>query len=60
VSVLQGFLVGLQIARHAVEAPAEIGELVAAGDGDTIGEIAFGKLGCSAQELGERRAQSPQ
>ena len=38
----------------------EIGELVVAGDGDAVGEVALGELGGAAQELGKRGAQAPQ
>src|SRR4029434_2681454 len=51
--VLQSGSIRLKVGRHAVEAPAEIGELVAAGDGDAMGEIALGELGGPAQQLGE-------
>ncbi len=56
--VLQGLLVGLQVSRHAIEALAEIGELVAAGDGDAMGEVALGELAGAAHELGKRRRAS--
>ena len=42
--VFQRLLMRLEIAGHAVEALAEIGELVPAGDGDAMGQVAFGKL----------------
>ena len=60
VGVLERLLVTLQILSHAIEALAEIGELVVAGDGDTVGEVALGELGGAAQKLGKRRAQTPQ
>ena len=58
--VLQCLLVGLQIPRHAIEALAEIGELVAAGDDDAMGEIALGQLAGAAHELCKRRPQALQ
>src|SRR5262245_30257103 len=58
--VLQGGSMRLEVGRHAVEALAEIGELVAAGDGDAMGEIAVGEFRCAAQKLGERSAQAAQ
>jgi hypothetical protein len=58
--ILQGLLVGLEIPGHAIEAPAEIGELVAAGNGDAMGEIAFGEFGRAVQKFGERGAQAAQ
>ena len=58
--VLQCGLMRLEIARHAIEASAEIGELVAARDGDAMGKIALGELRRAAQELGEGRAQAAQ
>ena len=57
--VLQGLLVGLEVPSHAIEALAEIGELVAAGDGDAMREIAFGELAGAAHELGKRRRADP-
>src|SRR5262245_62882692 len=42
--VLQRGAMRLEVGRHAVEALSEIGELVAAGNGDAIGEIALGEL----------------
>jgi hypothetical protein len=47
----------LEVAGHAVEALAEIGELVAAGNRDAVRQVAFGKGAGAAQELGERRAE---
>ena len=60
VGVLERLLVTLQVLSHAIEASAEIGELVMTGDGDTVGEVTLGELGGAAQELGKRRAQTPQ
>src|SRR5262245_58364244 len=56
--VLHGGSMRLEVRRHAVEALAEIGELVATGDGDAMGEIALGEFRCAAQKLGERSAQA--
>ena len=58
--VLQGLLVGLEVSSHAIEALAEIGELVAARDGDAMREIALGELAGAAHELGKRRPQALQ
>src|SRR5262245_26943163 len=58
--VLRSGSMRLKVGRHAIEALAEIGELVAAGDGDAMGEIALCELRCAAQKLGERSAQAAQ
>ncbi len=41
--VLQRLLMRLQVGRHAIEALAEMGELVAPGNVDAVGEIALGQ-----------------
>ena len=56
-AIFQRLLMRLEVVGHAVEALAEIGELVAAGNGDAVRQIAFGKRAGAAQELGERRAE---
>ena len=58
--ILQRLLVTLQIFGHAIETLTEIGELIAPGDRDTVGKVAFGELAGAAQQLGERRAQAAQ
>ena len=60
VRVLQCLAVSLKVGGHAVEASAEVGELMAAGDVDAVREVAFGKDRRPAQELRQRRAQAAQ
>ena len=48
VGVLEGLLLALQILRHVIEAVAEIGEFVVAGDGDAISEVTLGEFGRAA------------
>ena len=55
VRVLQRLAVRLKVGGHAVEASAEVGELVAAGDVDAVREVAFGKGRRPAQEFRQRR-----
>ena len=57
VGALQRLLVRLEVVGHAIEALAEIGELVAPGNGDAMREIALGKHARAAQQLGERGAE---
>jgi len=57
VGALQRLLVRLEVVGHAIEALAEIGELIAPGNGDAMREIALGKHARAAQQLGERGAE---
>src|SRR6185436_1668309 len=60
VRVLQSLLVRLQVVCHAVEALPELGKLIATRNGDTVREVALGKLARALQQLGQRCAQTSQ
>ena len=54
----QGLLVGAQVARHAVERPREVPELVGRVEGQRVVEVAGGDLAGGAAHLGQRPGEA--